>query len=278
LIKPTSSDYDGRFRDIIADPVNTLIHRDSKSGLIENDFVYLHNGIKVPFDGNLAYYGNFSKILILNRGVHEPLEEFVFQQLLKKLPTNPIMLELGAYWGHYSMWLKNCFINANVTLVESNEHNLNVGKNNFERAKFQAEFILDKVCSSGFVVDNYFKNNNIQKIDVLHSDIQGYEYEMLLGAEETLKSFSVDYVLISTHSQKLHNKVENTLRNFGYEIEISSDFDTETTSEDGFILATNPSAEKIIGDWKPLGRVEICNSSVNEILNFVIESKEHFKL
>jgi hypothetical protein len=40
---------------------------------------------------------------VLNRGVHEPLEEFVFQEVLKRLPEACAMIELGAYWGHYSM-------------------------------------------------------------------------------------------------------------------------------------------------------------------------------
>lgn len=53
--------------------------------------MYLHNGLKVPFAGNDSYYGGFSSILVMNRGVHEPLEEFVFQQVLKRLPALPNM-------------------------------------------------------------------------------------------------------------------------------------------------------------------------------------------
>jgi hypothetical protein len=43
---------------------------------------------------------------VLNRGVHEPLEEYVFQELLKNLPKTPLMIELGAYCGHYSMLVR----------------------------------------------------------------------------------------------------------------------------------------------------------------------------
>ena len=66
----------------------------------------MHNGNIVPLDGAGAYYGQFIQLLVLNRGVHEPFEEYAFQELLKNLPKTPLMIELGAYWGHYSMWIK----------------------------------------------------------------------------------------------------------------------------------------------------------------------------
>ena len=68
--------------------------------------VWLHNGNQVPAEGQHAYYGRFSDVLIFNRGVHEPLGEYVFQEALRVMPEEPMMLELGAYWGHYSMWMK----------------------------------------------------------------------------------------------------------------------------------------------------------------------------
>jgi hypothetical protein len=63
------------------------------AGVVEGDPVFLHNGLRVLG----AYYGPFSQLLAINRGVHEPLEEFVFQEVLKRLPAAPSMIELGAY-------------------------------------------------------------------------------------------------------------------------------------------------------------------------------------
>jgi hypothetical protein len=95
-----------RYREVVSDPINLLIKRVPEAGYVDkNGFVILHNGNRVPVEGKLAYYNNFSDILIINRGVHEPLEEFCFQEVLKKIKTeSPIMIELGAYWAHYSMW------------------------------------------------------------------------------------------------------------------------------------------------------------------------------
>ena len=94
--KAAPSDFLGRFREVISDPLNLLIERVPAAGFVEGDLVYLHNGLRVPVAGPGAYYGPFSQVLVLNRGVHEPLEEYVFQQVLKRLPDGPSMIELGA--------------------------------------------------------------------------------------------------------------------------------------------------------------------------------------
>ena len=94
--KAAPEDFLGRFREIVSDPLNLLIERHPRAGMVEHGLVWLHNGNRVSLDG---YYGRFSEILVINRGVHEPLEEFVFQELMRILPAEPVMLELGAYWS-----------------------------------------------------------------------------------------------------------------------------------------------------------------------------------
>jgi hypothetical protein len=84
--KATAEDFLGRFREIVSDPLNLLIYRVPEAGLVQNELVCLHNGIWVPIMGNGAYFGAFSEILAINRGVHEPLEEYVFQRVLSNLP------------------------------------------------------------------------------------------------------------------------------------------------------------------------------------------------
>jgi hypothetical protein len=79
-------DYIGRYREIISDPVNILINRVRNAGYVnEDNTISLHNGNKVVFVGELSYYDDYSNILILNRGVHEPLEEFCFQEVLRNI-------------------------------------------------------------------------------------------------------------------------------------------------------------------------------------------------
>src|SRR5215470_628978 len=111
-VKASDTDFLGRFREVISDPLNLLIERVPQAGIIERNEVYLHNGNRVPVSGAGVYYGPFSQLLVINRGVHEPLEEYVFQEVLKNLPASPLMIELGSYWAHYSMWLKKKRSNA----------------------------------------------------------------------------------------------------------------------------------------------------------------------
>lgn len=272
--KAKADDFHGRYREIISDPLNILIKRHAFAGQKNDGEVVLHNGLSVPLSGDFAYYGNFSDILILNRGVHEPLEEFVFQTLLKNLNNQQIsMLELGAYWGHYSMWLLLNRPDSKVTLVEPEEQNLQAGKLNFQRNNFEGTFIKDFVGKGDFEVDDYLAENDISHLTILHSDIQGYEVEMLSGAAQSLKSQSIDYVMVSTHSEALHREVENELSKFGYVIEVTSSFERRTTSFDGFIFARKPSLEPIFNGFKFLGREELTEISPLEKIEYLKQLK-----
>jgi hypothetical protein len=131
--KAGRSDILGRFREIVSDPINVLIERVPQAGFVEDNLVCLHNGNRVPYSGHDAYYQRFSDILVINRGVHEPVEEFAFQECLKALPPCPSMRELGAYWAHYSTWLKKIRPNATVTMVEPDPANLSVGLSKVSR-------------------------------------------------------------------------------------------------------------------------------------------------
>jgi hypothetical protein len=260
-----------RYREIISDPLNILIDRIPESGFIDNDgCVILHNGNRVPVFGKFAYYSEFSDILIINRGVHEPLEEFCFQFLLKKIKNPaPLMFELGAYWAHYSMWLKKFFPNASCLMVEPDSHNLEVGKRNFELNGYTGTFLNSLVGINHFRLDDYAAKQNIAKLDILHSDIQGFEMEMLQGAKNYLSEGKVDYVFISTHSDQLHNDVLDTLVSHGYRIEISSPVDVHTTSGDGFVLASSPNVDALFNDFLPLGRIDIARSKKMDLVSYL---------
>lgn len=264
--KAEPGDFLGRFREVISDPLNLLIERVPVAGFVDGDLVYLHNGLRVPVAGPGAYYGSFSQLLVLNRGVHEPLEEYVFQQVLKRLPDSPSMIELGAYWGHYSMWFKKVRPKGGVILVEPDPACLKAGRDNFARNGFEGEFIQAFVGTGKFEVDAFFRNRKIKQLDILHTDIQGFEVEMLQGAQDILAKRRVHYVFISTHSQAIHGTIVDGLGRLGYRVEISSDFDVQTTSFDGFVFASSPEVEPVFGDIRILGREEIAQCRPQDVL------------
>ena len=270
--KANSEDFLGRWREIISDPLNLLIKRDSYSGMVDKDgFVYLHNSIKVPLSGYNSYYEDFSKVLVLNRGVHEPLEEFCFQETLKKIgDQKPLMIELGSYWAHYSMWFQKQFPEADCFMVEADSSRLEAGRNNFAANNFlNGQFILSKVSDDGFKLDTFYKEKKFDEVTILHCDIQGWELEMLDGAKSFLAAQTAKYIFLSTHGQKIHEEAKQKLESYGYIIEVSSDFDNHSTSFDGFILATASSSERIFKNFKPFGRSEILTGSSDETIEYL---------
>jgi len=270
-LKAQSNDFLGRFREVISDPLNLLIDRVPLAGVVDGDQVYLHNGNRVPLVGDGTYYGSFSQLLVVNRGVHEPLEEYVFQNVLKFVGDAPVMLELGAYWGHYSMWLKKVRPRATVFLVEPDAANLNAGINNFKRNGFTGEFIQSAVGRDHLQVDRFLTGRQLERINILHVDIQGYEVEMLEGCGRSLAERYIDYLFVSTHSQAIHEHIMAKINKFGYRVEVSSDFDHETTSNDGLVFASSPNVRQVFEHFQPIGRMKIVNSHPRDLLQALLE-------
>jgi len=48
-------------------------------------------------------------------------------------------------------------------------------------------------------IDDFVKENNLQKVDFIKADIEGFERYMLLGAKETLKKFAPKLVICTYH-------------------------------------------------------------------------------
>ena len=268
--KASDADYGGRFREVISDPLNLLIARVPMAGVQNGPDVCLHNGVTVPAFGAGTYYGMFSQLLILNRGVHEPLEEYVFQEVIKNMPDAPQMIELGAYWAHYSMWLKKERPAAKVIMVEPDQKNMAVGQANFRRNGFEGEFVQARVAKGQWQLDPFMRNRSIDRLDILHVDIQGFEVDMVDGGREALKNHLIDYVFISTHSQDIHRKIVLEMSQFGYSIEVSSDFESGTTSFDGLVFASSPRAKSVFREFSHLGREKLAASHPDDLVQAVL--------
>jgi hypothetical protein len=170
------------------------------------------------------------------------------------------------------MWLKKTLPSAAVHLVEPETQYLLAGKYNFEQNCCDGEFVQSFVGKGEFEVDEYLDKKQIKKVTILHSDIQGYELEMLEGCFNSLQKEAIDYFFVSTHSQQLHQGVIEALKSFNYRIEVSSDFDTGTTSFDGFIFASSPSVASVFCNFTPMGRVQILKSQPRDLVSFLSDN------
>lgn len=215
--KAAAADFDGRFREIIAGSRNLLIRRHPAAGTVADGLVTLHNGHRVPLSGPGAQYGDFSRILIYNRGLHEPLEEFAFQCLLPHLPPAPVLLELGP---------------------------------------------IGRIARCGWPARGLRPSCIWWRPTLLHCDLQGHEGAMLAGAGRALGAQRIDWLFLSTHGQQLHDQIVAGLRQAGYRIEVASDFDTHTTSFDGFVMAAASHCPAVLSGLPPplgalIGQVRI---------------------
>ncbi|MBS1627449.1 MAG: FkbM family methyltransferase [Bacteroidetes bacterium] len=226
---------------------NNKIPRSEKAGTIKNGKQFLHNDIRISLG---SYYGpEVTRLLIDNKGVHEPQEEYVFMEVLKALPEKATMIEMGAFWGFYSMWFNKEIKQATNYLIEPDEFNIISGKKNFRLNKMNGHFSQYFISNKSnnikgetptICVDDFVQQNNISFIDILHSDIQGFEFEMLKGATQTFATNKVGYIFISTHSNQVHEECLQFLREKNFKIVANANLD-ESFSLDGLIVGKSPS-------------------------------------
>ena len=203
----------------------------------------MHNGIKVLAD---AYYDRFNTEIVKRLGGHhEPQEERAFYEVLKRIRPGSVMIELGAYWGYYSLWFHHEISASTNYLLEAVAENLKVGQRNFELNGFEAHFIHALVGKTEnrnisppvLTIDGLVQRAALKKIAILHADIQGHEYEMLLGAKNSLENKRFDFIFISSHGLKIHSQCLSYLRKNSYRI-ICDHTTYESFSVDGLIVAT----------------------------------------
>jgi hypothetical protein len=230
-------DYWGRCREVCADPNNRYIPRVKNAGMIISGSLIMHNGLKVNM-GECSYYGEFANIVLTtNKGVHEPQEERMFMEVLKYIPDDATIIELGSYWAFYSMWFAKKIKNAHCFMIEPEEKYLNCGKENFKLNSLTGTFIQGKIGNGGIKIDDFIREHKIDNAHIIHSDIQGAELDMLLSCEESIAKNKIWYFFISTHNQKIHYDCMDFLKKRDFVILASADFDYGSYCCDGVLVA-----------------------------------------
>lgn len=225
---------------------NKYINRVPEAGEVRGGYQRMHNGQEVIAGGYCGF--DVLRMLKFNRGVHEPQEERVFQDLLPFIPQGATMVELGCYWAFYSMWFLQKVKGARSILVEPIPYGIAVGKHNLKRNGLSADFIAAHIGRNDAIpfdhtpaitVDEILKSRRIEILHILHADIQGAELEMLDGCEEAFKNGRIHFIFISSHSNQLHEACETRLRGRGFQILASINMD-DSYSEDGLLVAKLP--------------------------------------
>ncbi|MCE7982416.1 MAG: FkbM family methyltransferase [Caldilinea sp. CFX5] len=228
---------------------NQFIPRIANAGQVVDGYQIMHNGLKIHIG---SYYGAaVTEMLQVNRGVHEPQEERIFQEVLRVLPAQATMIELGAYWGFYSMWFHQVISEPTCYLIEASPAYLTLGQQNFALNGMKADFTnywigarsastpppgVGKSATPTIALDDFLAQKGIAHVHLLHADIQGAELDLLAGAANALNSQRIDYIFISTHGADLHRDCIARLTGLGYTI-IAEASPAESYAEDGVIAA-----------------------------------------
>jgi len=223
-------------------PQNVLLPRVPGAGSVEKGHVLTHNGLRLSKES----LGNNSdwQLLQANGGVLEPQQEFAFAEVARTLPNMPTMLDVGARSGFYSMWLKMMRPGARCVMVEPNLQFLKNGQKNFETNKLKSQSLGAYIgrkggrTVEGVPVMTLLEVVNKVKTDylsILLADIQGYELELVTGAEPLLKERAIDNIIISTHANALHNECRNFLQEYRYNVLVDIP-PTRAYSPDGLLV------------------------------------------
>ena len=225
----------------------------------ENGVSYqlMHNGIKIIENCYCYVKGStwVADIIAGLRGHHEPQEEKVFHEVLKFIPSGATMIELGSWWGYYSMWFNKSIPNAKNYLIEPVEKYLETGKKNFELNNLKGNFFRGYAGNGGFggkvskrwplslrvKIDDFLEQQGIDHLNILHSDIQGSEFVMLQDCQKSIDQNKIDYFFISTHSKKIHIRCLNFLKQKGFTI-VAEHSPAQSFSCDGLVVGKRPGA------------------------------------
>src|SRR5437867_11207585 len=134
------------------------------------------------------------------------------------------MLELGAFWSYYSLWLLHRFPAAKTILLEPDPAYLEVGRRNFSLNGrnglfFQGSAGAEEAAPASFVcesdatsrdlptesVASLMRKGDVDHLDILLADIQGAELEVLQGAADLFRRRLIRFIVISTHHHSISN-------------------------------------------------------------------------
>jgi FkbM family methyltransferase len=180
----------------------------------------MHNGLKIKLN---SYYDNlYTQIISDRKGHHEMEEELIFYEVLQSLPDEICFIEVGAYWGYYSMWAQKAKKATRNILLEPNVDHLKVAQENFVLNGLQGEFLQagisslseprqDRVIEGNVVrdlemisIDDLMTRFEVDFAHVIHADTEGAEFHLLKGSLQSMQNERIGYLFLSTHSRKLH--------------------------------------------------------------------------
>ena len=86
--------------------------------------------------------------------------------------------------------------------------------------------------SVDWLLDHY----SIDKVDILHADIQHNEMQLLNGSSKSLSDNKIDFIFLATHSNYVHQAIRDNLGYHDYKI-LEEYYPEQSFFDDGLVLA-----------------------------------------
>ncbi len=213
-----------------------------------NAFQLMHNGVKIQIRDQRE---RDRKIIRGLKGHCNPQEEKVFYEILKTIPESASIIEYGArcsflplWFTHDSLMRKAFLINPDMKGLEISRQNFTLNKN--MQGKFFHCFLGNSNQPAAKVkkksLDKFFKDEKISHVNIVHSDLKGAEYELLLGAERLIKADKIDYFYLSTHDDVAHMHCLEFFQE--HRMQVIAAYDRrESFSGPGLIVAKRPGVQ-----------------------------------
>lgn len=218
--------------------------------IFNGDFTlkYMHLDPEIYFDQKnflfYVYYNNKKMYFSSDFFSRERIKRYYASLLMEQDTMSPhkyqtnlfhvckhdVVLDAGVAEGNFALDIVDLV--DKLYLVECNKEWIKALKCTFEPYKDKVE-IIEGMLGNGqhgtIRIDDIVKNSNI---DFIKMDIEGSEYEALLGAKNTLKQNDIKWDICVYHNIEDEKRIKKILEEFEYETEVSDGYMVFMTDKD----------------------------------------------
>jgi FkbM family methyltransferase len=201
-----------------------FIDRSSAETLLDNYesevfsfFIPQPNDVVIDVGANIGYFTIYASRKIGKDGLVialEPMDE-AYDCLIKNLRLNridnvkPFKLALWSSETTLRLYRTKGYFTSAISKVD-------VLKKLIQQKKLK---LIKEYEIKTIKLDDLIKNINLSKVDWIKIDVDGSEYEVILGSMKTLKLFKPK-LIIEIPDQEIGNKIQKILKDLGYKISL----------------------------------------------------------
>lgn len=201
----------------------------------------------------VVYKTSFDNVtLITNEALYPIVDDFNYYQHFYKVQSEDVVIDAGANCGHLSIFFsklagprgKIISFEPDNFNIERIKKNIKLNQNLDDNIKIEDLLLWDKnelvdfyeagtvgssaiwmpdkqhcVKKRAVRIDDWVKNNSIQKLNFIKMDIEGAEIEALEGCVETIRTLQPNFAIASYHvvnGEKTFVKVEQFFTSLNY--------------------------------------------------------------